>query len=340
VNWLGDVLFSTPAIRAVRKKHPGAYIAALVVPRCKEILLGNNYLDEIIILDEGNRHKGLKGKLKLVKDLRLRRFTCAYLLRPSLTRTFCIFLAGIKKRIGFGRKKGDFFLTEKIKLPLGDFHRADNYYYLVTGMPIPEGERYYDFFVSSEDRAYINDFLKKNNLEADRGFAVLHVGGNWDLKLWPKENFAFLVDRLREDYRVNVIISGGVKEYALAHEIAALAKHKPFIACGLTTLKQLGVLFQKSDCVISGDSGPLHVAVAMEAKTVSLFGPTSPEITGPFGRGDFSILRNKNIPCVIPCYNLQCRDNICMRSITVESVLEEVEKRGWLKKTEGRKDEG
>ena len=121
-------------------------------------------------------------------------------------------------------------------------------------------------------------------------------------------------------------------DYPLAKEIEALSAHKPFVACGLTTLKQLGVLFAKSDLVISADSGPLHIAMAMQARTVSLFGPTSPEITGPFGRGDFSILRNSDIPCVIPCYNLECKDNICMRSISVQQVLDEVERRGWLKK--------
>lgn len=335
VNWLGDCLFSTPAIRAIRKKHSGAYIVALVVPRCKEILLGNNYLDEIITLDEEGRHKGLGGKMRLVRDLKVRRFTSAYLLRPSLTRTFCVFLAGVKKRIGFDRRKGAFFLTERVPRPKEHLHRADTYYYLVTKTVIPEGERYYDFFVSSEDRAYIDDLLKKNNLGQDRGFVVLHVGGNWGPKRWPKENFVRLADALAQNYRVDVVISGGAQEYPLAQDISSQAAHKPFVASGLTTLKQLGVLFQKSACVISGDSGPLHVATAMEAKTISLFGPTAPAVTGPLGRGDFSVLRDKDLSCVTPCYNLECRDNICMRAITVEKVLEEIEKKGWLKRQEG-----
>jgi len=333
VNWLGDVLFSTPAIRAIRKKHPGAFLAALVVPRCKAILSGNNYLDEIMVLDEEGRHKGLLGKMRLISDLRIRRFTAAYILRPSLTRTLCVFLAGIKKRIGFGGKKGELFLTEKVPVFPGVMHRADMYYHLVTKTKIPESERYYDFFVSSEDRSFIDDLLKKNNLGLQKSLVVLHVGGNWNLKLWPKENFVRLIDILVSDYHADVIISGGVKEHSLASDIASKTRIKPFIACGSTTLKQLAALFKKSDCVISADSGPLHVAMAVEAKTVSLFGPTSPDVTGPFGRGEYSILRNKDIACVIPCYNLTCKDNICMRSITVEKVLEEVEKRGWLTKT-------
>lgn len=332
VNWLGDVLFSTPAIRAIRAKFPGAYIAALVVPRCRALLQGNNYLDEVMVFDEEGRHKGLIGKFRLIAELRSRRFDTAYILRASLTRTLCVFLAGIKKRIGYVNKKSNFFLTVRVALPKGDLHRADTYYYLVMKTQIPDGERHYDFFVSSEDRKFIDGFLQKNSLGIGKKIAVLHVGGNWNLKLWPKEYFANIIDELISHYNADVIISGSFMDHSLAREIAAIAKHKPFVACGLTTLKQLGVLFAKSDLVISADSGPLHIAMAMQARTVSLFGPTSPEITGPFGRGDFSILRNKDLPCVIPCYNLDCKDNICMRSISVRQVLDEVEKRGWLKR--------
>jgi len=332
VNWLGDVMFSTPAIRAVRAKFPGAYIAALVVSRCRALLQGNNYLDEVMVLDEEGRHKGLIGKIRLIAELRSRRFDTAYILRASLTRTLCVFLAGITKRIGYANKKSNFLLTQRVALPKGDLHRADTYYYLVAKTQIPDGERHYDFFVSSEDRKFIDGFLQKHSLGAGKRIVVLHVGGNWNLKLWPKEYFANVIDELISHYNADVIISGSLMDHPLAKEIADLAKHKPFIACGLMTLKQLGCLFAKSDLVISADSGPLHIAMAMQARTVSLFGPTSPEITGPFGRGDFSILRNMDLPCVIPCYNLECKDNICMRSISVQQVLSEVEKRGWLKR--------
>ncbi|OIO35090.1 MAG: lipopolysaccharide heptosyltransferase II [Candidatus Omnitrophica bacterium CG1_02_44_16] len=332
VNWLGDVLFSTPAIRAIRARFPGAYIAALVVPRCRALLHGNNYLDEVMVLDEEGRHKGPIGKLRLIAELRSRRFDTAYILRASLTRTLCIFLAGIKKRIGYVNKKSDFLLTQKVPVPKGGLHRADIYYYLVAKTKIPDGERHYDFFVSSEDRKFIDGFLQQHSLGAGKRIVVLHVGGNWDLKRWPKEYFADIVDELISHYGADVIISGSFVDHILAKEISDLAKHKPFIACGLTTLKQLGCLFAKSDLVISADSGPLHIAMAMQARAVSLFGPTSPEMTGPFGRGDFSVLRSKDMPCAIPCYNLECKDNICMRSISVQQVLDEVEKRGWLKR--------
>lgn len=332
VNWLGDVLFSTPAIRAIRKKHPGAYIAALVVPRCKVLLMGNNYLDEVITLDEGGRYKGLFGKLRLVRDLRVRRFNVAYILRPSLTRTLCLFLAGVRRRIGFTTKKTAFLLTDRVVFPKDKLHRADIYYYLVTGSRIPAGERYCDYFVSPDDRDFIEDFLKKHHLGQEKNLVTLNVGGNWDLKRWPKERFAQLIDVLKDKYQMDVVISGAYSEHDLAKEISSLTRSKPFIACGLTTLKQLGVLFQKSAIVISADSGPLHVAAAVGARVLSLYGPTSPELTGPLSRDELPVLCGQQTPtCQVPCYNLECKDNVCMSSITVEQVISELEKRGWLK---------
>ena len=332
VNWLGDVLFSTPAIRAIRKKHPGAYITALVAPLCREALMGNNYIDEVMIFDEERKYRGFKGKLRFLRDLRVRRFSTVYLFKSSWTRTFYLFLAGVKNRIGYGHRKGQGLLTERVFLPKADLHRADTYYYLVTKAKIPDGERYCDFFISSEDKIFIEDFLKKHGLGENKQLVVLHVGGNWTLKLWPKENFVKLIDALKQSYNIDVIISGSFLEYPLAREIARQTKEKPFVACGMTSLKQLGALFQKSDMVISSDSGPLHIAVAMQARTIALFGPTSPEITGPFGKGDFSILRNKDNVCTIPCYRLDCKDNICMSSLSVEQVTTEVQERGWLTK--------
>jgi lipopolysaccharide heptosyltransferase II len=329
VNWIGDILFSTPAIRV---RYPGAYIAALVIPRGKLLLLGNNYLDEVMVLDEEGRHRGFRGKLRLLRDLAKRNFTVAYVLRPSLTRTIWLFMAGIKKRVGFD-KKGRFFLTERVPMPEGmDWHRADIYYYLVSRDKIPPEERRCDFFVASADRVFVDKFLEKNAIGSPgKKMVVLHVGGNWDLKRWPQSHFAALIDALGARYDVAIIITGLFLDYPLAKEIISMAGYKAFNACGQTNLKQLGVLFQKCDLVISADSGPLHIAMAMNARTISLFGPTSVEMTGPIGHGPHSVLRPRELACKVPCYDTECPDNRCMKAITVEQVLEEIERLGWLK---------
>lgn len=330
-NWLGDVLFTTPAIRAVRKKHPGAFITGVVVPRCKTLLLGNNYLDEVLALDETGRYKGLIGRIRLIRDLRIRRFNTAYILRPSLTRTICLWLAGVRKRVAFSTRKTAWVLTDPVKYPTEKMHRADTYYYLIMGSRIPDGERRCDLFVSDEDRSFIENFLKKHNLGQGKILVCLHVGGNWGPKRWPKENFAHLIRILKEMYDADLVLTGSYMDYPLASEIAQMSGVSPFIACGLTTLKQAAVLFQRSQVVISADSGPLHMAAAIGARVLSIFGPTSPELTGPLSGRDIPVLRASDLECEVPCYNQGCQDNVCMKSISVDQVIAELENRGWLK---------
>ncbi|MGE5279620.1 MAG: lipopolysaccharide heptosyltransferase II [Deltaproteobacteria bacterium] len=332
VNWLGDILFSTPALRALRRDHPRAYIAVLVVPRGKQVLSGNPYIDELIIFDEEKRHRGWRGKWRLVRDLKIRRFTLAYILRPSVSRTLLLWLAGVKRRIGFDRK-APFLLTEAVAPPQdARMHRGDVYYYLVERQKIPAGERFCDFYVAPADRVYIDDFLRLRGCGRGRSFAALHVGGNWEPKRWPKDSFAELVRRLREEYDVQAVISGSVLDDPLAREIADALATKPVIACGQTTLRQLGALFERAAVVVSADSGPLHVAAAVKARVIGLFGPTDPVVTGPLGLGDLAILRPAEMSCAVPCYERACPDNRCMKAITVDQVLEEAEKRQWIER--------
>ena len=105
VNWLGDVLFSTAAIRALRQRYPDAYLACMLVPRAKQILEDNPRLDEIIVYDENDRHRGITGKLKFIFFLKKKRFDVVFLFQRSLTRLLLCFLAGIPKRVGYYRKK-------------------------------------------------------------------------------------------------------------------------------------------------------------------------------------------------------------------------------------------
>jgi heptosyltransferase-1/heptosyltransferase-2 len=98
-------------------------------------------------------------------------------------------------------------------------------------------------------------------------------------------------------------------------------KEKPIIATGLFSLKQLGALCQRLDLFITADTGPLHIANTVGAKKIiALFGPTSPNITGPYPQKNVVIL-HKDAGCKIPCYALDCKDNRCMKAISVEDVL-------------------
>ncbi|PIU41769.1 MAG: lipopolysaccharide heptosyltransferase II [Candidatus Omnitrophica bacterium CG07_land_8_20_14_0_80_42_15] len=325
VNWLGDVLFSTALLRALRTAYPDSFIACAIPPRCREILELNPDLDEIIIYDEKLAHSSVLGKLRFVSELKKRKFDTAFLLHRSLTRALITYLAGIRERIGYHTKKRAFFLTKAIEPDKGEVHRADYFLGLAKAMGIKDATRSYRFFIKEDDRGYIKKLLAAKGIKENDRVAVINAGGNWEPKRWPKENFVELADDLIKEFGLKIIISGEAKDEGLGEFIVSLMKKDAVILCGETNLKQLAALMERANLVVSGDTGPMHIAAAMGAPTIALFGPTSPRVTGPRNSGKFAVIW-KIEKCKVPCYDLSCTDNECMKRIKVADVMAEARK--------------
>ncbi len=319
VNWLGDTLFATPFIRAVRERYPNSYIAILTHPRCYEILEGNPNINEIIIYDEKKQHKGLLRRFSIVAYLRSKRFDTAFILRKSLSRTLLLLFSKIPMRVGYRSKRAGFLLTKKVDIPPKRMHKVEYFLNLGKAVGIESSNKNYQITISENDIKKAEKILSDNGV-GDKNFVALNPGGNWGPKRWPVSNFAKLGDEIFERLRVPVVVTGAEKDMDLAKDIAGLMKHRPFILCGRTGLKALGAIFKKAMCVVANDSGPMHIAVAAGANTVAIFGPTSPELTGPCGDTRYKAL-HKDIGCRIPCYNLECKDNRCIKAVTVEEVM-------------------
>lgn len=340
VNWLGDVLFSTPAIKALRRKFPDSFIACLAVPRVREVLENNPCVNEIIINDEEGIHGGFRGRIRLAAALRKKNFDLAFLFHRSFSRALTVYLSGIPRRIGYHTPKRALLLTDALPMPQKDsLHRVDYYLGIVKRLECDIRDRNYEFFTSRKDDIFIEHFLQEEGLDKEDFLVCLNAGGNWGPKRWPEENFATLADRLISEYNVKVVFSGSKEDVALAESIAGAMAHRPIIAAGRTSLSQLAALFKKVHLVISADSGPLHIAASVGADIIALFGPTSASVTGPIGRGEIKVLqkdiggstpfttnpeRSRRIGCEVPCYDKNCDDNKCMREISVEDVMLEV----------------
>lgn len=327
VNWLGDVLFSTATIRNIRRNFPESFIACAIPSRCYSILKGNPYLDEIIIFDEKDRHKGILAKLNFIQLLKSKNFDAVFLLHRSFSRALICRLANIPERIGYDTKKRGFILTKKIIPPKKDtLHRIDYYLNLIEKAGIRIEDRYLELFVGDEDINFVKEFLDKNLISTDNFLVALNPGGNWLPKRWVKEYWAILADKLVDDFKAKVIITGAPNDLSLVSAIGELMRHKPLITCGLFNLKQLAALCRRLDLFITADTGPLHIANASGTKKIiALFGPTSPEITGPYPINNVVVLR-KDVGCKVPCYVVNCPDNRCMKTISPEEVFKEIEK--------------
>lgn len=329
VNWLGDVLFSTPFIRAVRNNFPNAYIACMTLPGCKEVLEGNPNINEIIIYDEKGACRGLAGKIKFIRKLKGYNFDTAFLLHRSFTRTLLVYLAGIGERIGYYTAKRALFLTKKPRPPKEDLHRAEFYLNLLKAAGLKTDENGCEFFISQKDSDWASDFLKNNGIKSGHKVIIFNPGGNWIPKRWPKVYFAALGKKILAHFGndVKILLTGSEKDLPLAEHIRRQTQPEVIIACAKATLKQTAALFKKADLVVSSDSGPLHIAVSVGAKTVGLFGPTSPGITGPYKADDKKVIvLRKDIGCRIPCYEANCGYSGCMAAITPDEVFEAAKK--------------
>jgi lipopolysaccharide heptosyltransferase II len=328
VNWLGDVLFTTAAIRALRKQYPDSHIACVAPERCREILELNPHINEIISFDERKTNKSIPSKIEFVYELKKKNFDVVFLFHRSFTRLFLVWLAGIKRRVGYDRKKLSFLLTDKIPpVDRDSLHRVD--YFLNLVRPFCEGEldRSYALKVSNSDSEYIKRLLKENQIEEKDQLIILNPGANWVFKRWPVEHFAKLSDLLQDKFKIKIIISGSDKDIDLAEQIKSLSKKKITIFTGKTNLKQLAALFKMSKLVVSADSGPMHIAIAVGTRTVSLFGPTSSKITGPYDLNLHTVVQKK-VDCVVPCFDVVCGDGKCMKEILPQDVFDVIVKLG------------
>lgn len=322
VNWLGDLLFMTPAIRAIRRAHPASYIACLVPERGLDLLATNPHLDAVIPMKESRGFAGLARWWPLIRFLKTDRFDTVYLFHRSFTRALVMWLAGIPSRVGYRTWKRAWLLTRAADPPPKDsVHKSVWFLRMLEADGIPSDGLRYDVKLLPQDHEKAGKLLEEFGVAPLDRLVAVHPGGNWKLKRWPAAHFAQLGDALATEYRTKVLFIGDAAERPVVEGILHRMRTKPLVATGRTTFRQLGALLARAQLFISNDSGPLHLGVAVGTPVIALFGPTDPRLTGP-PNGTQQITLFGSIGCPIPCYRLTCPVNLCMQQITVEQVLE------------------
>ena len=317
VNWLGDCVMSLPAFSALKEKFKDSYIAVVCPERLKELFGVISSVDEVIVFDEKDTHRSFFSKIEFVKELKKKKFDIVFLLHRSFTKALICKLANIKEIIGFKRKKTRFLLTKKIE-PRENLHRRDYYFSLFEKAGVSVKNRIPRIEPISPLTSLADKFFKKDNFF----WIAVNPSANWHLKRWPPHYFSFLFKYLLEE-DVKIVLIGQKKDEDVVKKILVSLndkeKERIINLCGKTNLKELISVLARVDLLISSDSGPAHLASALGRRVLVLFGPTSPSITAPSGK-DVYILR-KDVGCKIPCYNLKCKDNICMKKIEPQDVF-------------------
>jgi heptosyltransferase I len=177
--------------------------------------------------------------------------------------------------------------------------------------------------VSERDRRQVKSLLDESGIDGSRLLVAINPVALWETKLWLNDRFAALADRLVRAHDLDVVFTGGPGDRETIADIRAKMTEKAADFSGRTTLTMLAALYQQAALLVTTDTGPMHLAAAVDTRVVALFGPTAPWRTGPFGKGHTVI---RTAPPCSPCFKRQCdvHQCRCMRDITVEMVLSAV----------------
>ena len=326
-NWVGDNIFAIPAVQRLKREFPSARLTVLAAAGLAPIWELAEGVDGVIPFRPRGGFRDLKGKWKLILQLRRRGFDLAVILPRSFESALWIRLAGIPRRWGYAEEGRSFLLTRAARSEQGYRRtpRVDYYYRLPdggTGGARAEPAR---LAIPPELRRRARELLEVSGIDPGAApLAGLHPRASYGpAKCWPPEKFARLARRLAGEKRAVCLLFGSEKERDLLEGIAEAAGEGTVNLAGRTDLRLLAALISLCRVLVANDSGPLHLAAALGVPAVGLYGSTDPGATGP--RGEKVRVIYRGAECA-PCLQRVCPgDFSCMEEITPGEVMAAVE---------------
>jgi len=341
---IGDVLFSTPLLKAIKRKYPRASIAYVCNKRTEGILKNNPNVSKIYIFEKDD-YRDLWNESKLgclkrvhsfIKELKKDKYDAV--VDMSLGYIFSLLLyvfTAIPFRIGFNYRNRGRFLNHKVDIEgFNKKHVIEYYLELGNIFDLDPQDKEMELTVSSEDSVWADRFLNENGIsKLDKICGIIPgCGASWgknaNYRRWAAWKFGEVANYVTERYKYKILIFGETKEMPICAKVQSEMKTSSILACGKTTLSQFAALLNRCDLVITNDGGPLHMAVALKRKTVSIFGPVNPHIYGPYPPSSLHVTVTSNDACR-PCYvnfkHNKCETLDCLKNIKPNKVLEAVE---------------
>jgi heptosyltransferase-2 len=321
-NWLGDAVMTTPALGALRVGFPAARITLLATPLVAELFSPHEWLDEVLVFERSGRHRGARGRLRLAAELRRRRFDLAVLFPNSFDAALVAWLARIPQRLGYATDGRRLLLTHPVPVSCQepDVHQSGNYLALLAQAGIAAGPCPQRLTVIQAESAGIASRLQAAGIGPTDCVIGINPGATYgSAKRWYPERFAAVADELAARWGAHVVLTGGPDEAAIAADIARQLSRPCLNLAGQTRVRELMALIKRCDFFITNDSGPMHIAAALEVPLVAVFGPTDHATTYPLGSR--TVLVRGEADCA-PCLLRECpTDHCCMTSVTPAMVI-------------------
>ncbi len=319
---LGDIVLTTPVIKAAKLKFPQAEVFFLTKSKFVALLENNPYLSGIIELEDGS----LAGFLSTLRQIRKSNFDVVIDLHSNL-RSICLRnLSGSRRWIRYNKRWwARFLLVYFKKVEVSPLHTVESYLNCLKKLGIPTAEKMPQLYLDVEGREFSDHFLKE--VLPEEILVGVVPGARWESKRWGEENFAGTIRIINGRIKVRFLLIGGKEDEELIGRLKCLIGHVSIVEAVGLSLPEISALISKCRIVLTNDSGPMHMAAALGVPVVAIFGPTHPKL-------GFSPLGEKN---VILCADVECspcslhgkrkcfqKSKYCMERILPEMVADRV----------------
>jgi lipopolysaccharide heptosyltransferase III len=330
-------VFTTPAVRALRTRFPGARLTYLVEPAAAPIVAANPHLSDVVVAPRRRGVRGVAADIALGRRLRAQRFDVAIDFHGGPRASLLTWLSGARVRIGYEVVGRGWMYTTRVARPraLRRRHSVENQWDLLASLGIGAPDRAacpVEMPADAAAAAAVAARLSDAGVVPDDDLIVVHVSAGNPFRRWPAEHFVELVSALAaEDERRRIVVTSGPSEHDAAGRIIAAARRRlgeararQVPSCGEFSLVELRALFDRASLYIGGDSGPLHVAATSGVPIVGLYGPTLPVRSAPW-RDPRLVTESVDageLPCR-PCEQRVCvpGDFRCLTSIDAARVV-------------------
>jgi len=338
---IGDVVFTTPAVRAVRRRFPSAHLAYLVEPAAAPIVVNNPHLDEVIVAPRSPGLRGLRADIALGRSLRRGHFDLAIDFHGGPRASLLTWLSGATERVGYEVVGRGWMYTRRVARPraLRPRHSVENQWDLLTALgltPPDPREDAAEMALDPSAVASVNRRLAEAAVAEPDRLIVMHVSAGNPFRRWPPEHFVTVASTLAAaDSARRIVVTSGPSEGDAAARVVAGARARlgrdagRVLSCGEFSLVELRALLDRAALYLGGDSGPLHVASTTQVPIVGLYGPTLAARSAPW-RDPACVTLSVDagaLPCR-PCNQRVCApgDFRCLTMISAERAVEAAER--------------
>jgi len=338
---IGDVVFTTPAVAALRRRFPDAHLTYLVEPAAAPIVVSNPHLDEVIVAPRRGGIAGMLADVGLGWRLRRAQYDLAIDFHGGPRASLLTLMSGAPRRIGYTVAGRRWMYTDVVERPreLRRRHSVENQWDLLKALDVAAPTRAanpVEMPIDRSARTNVDERLAAAGVASDEDLAVIHVSASSPFRRWPLSSFVDTVVALASQAGRRVIVTSGPSEREAASGIIDDARRKlpaadrhRVLGGGDFSLAELRALLERSALFIGGDSGPLHLAATTRVPIVAIFGPTPSERSAPWR--DPALLSESieidGLPCR-PCDQRVCEpgDFRCLTRIDAPRVIAAAER--------------